>query len=75
LHYFSLLESPRFEDFDWTSWCEKPEDYFPWLGNGFTVGETSGEIDPSYVYRPYGLDGLGADLTYQILSASDKGFA
>lgn len=47
LHYFSLLESPRFEDFDWTSWSERPEDYFAWLGNGFTAAEMSGEIDPS----------------------------
>ena len=46
LHYFDLLENPRFEDFEWQSLCPD-ENMFAWLGDGFTAGETEGKIDMS----------------------------
>ncbi|GAB7353336.1 hypothetical protein MBLNU459_g3826t2 [Dothideomycetes sp. NU459] len=47
LHYFDLLQHPRFEDFDWTSLCSD-EDMFAWLADGFTAAETEGKMDMSY---------------------------
>jgi hypothetical protein len=40
LHYFSLLQTKRYEDFDWKSLCEDEDLTFAWLGNGFTMSET-----------------------------------
>lgn len=45
LHYFDLLQNPRYEDFDWTSLCKDPINMFAWLGDGFTAAETSGNSD------------------------------
>lgn len=47
LHYFDLLENPRFEDFDWHSLSPDPMDMFAWLADGFTAGETRGDMDLS----------------------------
>lgn len=47
LHYFKLLMTPRYEDFDWTSLCEDPEFSFAWLASGFTCDE---------VYQPEDVD-------------------
>ena len=35
MHYFELLRTRRYEDFDWTSRCPEPELQFAWLNNGF----------------------------------------
>lgn len=42
LHYFDLLEHPRFEDYEWTSLCQDPMSMFAWLADGFTAAETYG---------------------------------
>lgn len=47
LHYFNLLERPRYEDYEWTPLCEDPLSLFAWLADGFTVAETSGKSDLS----------------------------
>lgn len=47
LHYFDLLEHPRFEDFEWTSLLKDPTSMFAWLADGFTAAETIGESDLS----------------------------
>ncbi|KAF2494592.1 FAD/NAD(P)-binding domain-containing protein [Lophium mytilinum] len=44
LHYFYLLDNPRFEDFDWKSLCPDPDLTFAWLGNGFIFDESQSEI-------------------------------
>ncbi|KAF2802377.1 FAD/NAD(P)-binding domain-containing protein [Mytilinidion resinicola] len=44
LHYFYLLDNPRFEDFDWKSLCDDPDLTFAWLGNGFIFDESQSEI-------------------------------
>lgn len=45
LHYFNLLENPRYEDFDWQSLSPDPMNMFAWLADGFTASETSGDMD------------------------------
>ncbi|KAH8804880.1 cyclohexanone monooxygenase [Xylogone sp. PMI_703] len=41
LHYFALLSTPRYEDFEWVSLCSDREDLtFAWHNNGFTLEET-----------------------------------
>ncbi|KAH8798518.1 steroid monooxygenase-like protein [Xylogone sp. PMI_703] len=40
IHFFSLLQRKRYEDFDWTSLCQDKDLTFAWLANGFTVAET-----------------------------------
>ena len=47
LHYFDLLENPRYEDFEWTSLCKDPMSMFAWLADGFTYGETYATKDLS----------------------------
>ena len=47
LHYFDLLENPRYEDFEWTSLCDDPMDMFAWLADGFTTWETHATRDLS----------------------------
>ena len=47
LHYFDLLENPRYEDFEWKSLCEDPLCMFAWLADGFTTGETHATKDLS----------------------------
>lgn len=41
LHYFKLLTTPRYEDFDWKSLCEDPSLRFGWLASGFTYDEVT----------------------------------
>lgn len=45
LHYFNLLENPRYEDFEWTPLSKDPLSLFAWLGDGFTAAETQGTGD------------------------------
>lgn len=40
LHYFRLLQDPRYEDFDWKSLCDIPDLAFACLTNGSTTEET-----------------------------------
>ncbi|KAK4553512.1 hypothetical protein LTR86_009308 [Recurvomyces mirabilis] len=40
LHYFELLSTPRYEDFEWKSLCDSEELTFAWLATGFTESET-----------------------------------
>ncbi|KAF9771577.1 hypothetical protein IL306_010775 [Fusarium sp. DS 682] len=47
LHFFDLLEHPRYEDFEWTSLSDDPSSMFAWLADGFTAAETSGRSDLS----------------------------
>ncbi|KAH8819264.1 cyclohexanone monooxygenase [Xylogone sp. PMI_703] len=47
LHYFDLLDNPRFEDYDWESLCSDKDNLFAWLADGFTVHEMNGENDLS----------------------------
>ena len=44
LHYFRLLQTRRYEDFDWASLSPDPDMTFAWLCNGFTTEEM--EMDP-----------------------------
>lgn len=39
LHYFELLSTPRYEDFDWKSLCDSEDLTFAWLATGFTDRE------------------------------------
>lgn len=41
LHYFELLSTPRYEDFDWKSLCDSDALTFAWLATGFTNNEIS----------------------------------
>lgn len=46
MHYFELLRTRRYEDFDWTSLCPEPELQFAWLNNGFMEHElTYNDVD------------------------------
>jgi hypothetical protein len=47
LHYFDLLEKPRYEDFEWTLLSKDTLSMFAWLADGFTAAETSGKSDLS----------------------------
>lgn len=47
LHYFDLLQKPRYEDFEWTPLSTDPLNMFAWLADGFTAHETSGTNDAS----------------------------
>lgn len=40
LHFFDLLASPRYEDFEWKSLSDDPLSLFAWLADGFTMAET-----------------------------------
>ncbi|KAF5628930.1 steroid monooxygenase [Fusarium sp. NRRL 52700] len=51
LHFFDLLENPRYEDFEWTSLCDDPSSMFAWLADGFTAAEASGTSDLSYYLK------------------------
>lgn len=46
LHYFELLETPRYEDFEWKSLCDSKDLTFAWLATGFTDKETNLPGDP-----------------------------
>ncbi|KAF5636924.1 steroid monooxygenase [Fusarium sp. NRRL 25303] len=48
LHFFDLLEQPRYEDFEWTSLSSDPLSMFAWLADGFTAAESSAAADLSY---------------------------
>lgn len=39
IQLFTLLEDPRYEDFEWKSLCEDSDLAFVWLANGFTALE------------------------------------
>ncbi|RDW58681.1 FAD protein [Coleophoma cylindrospora] len=39
LHWFKMLEEPRYEDWEWTTWNKNR---FAYLGNGFSTKETDG---------------------------------
>ena len=39
LHYFELLSTPRYEDFEWKSLCDSEDLTFAWLATGFTDRE------------------------------------
>jgi hypothetical protein len=39
LHFFQLLLTKRYEDFDWVSLCPDPSLKFAWLAGGFTLEE------------------------------------
>ncbi|KAG7414579.1 FAD-binding monooxygenase moxY [Fusarium oxysporum f. sp. rapae] len=39
IQLFTLLEDPRYEDFEWKSLCEDSDLAFAWLANGFTALE------------------------------------
>ncbi|KAH6872091.1 cyclohexanone monooxygenase [Thelonectria olida] len=41
IHYFELLRTPRWEDFEWKSLCDSEDLTFAWLANGFTDKETN----------------------------------
>ena len=43
LHYFKLLSMPRWEDFEWESFCGAEDLAFAWLGNGFICEEVSND--------------------------------
>jgi hypothetical protein len=43
LHYFDLLRTKRYEDFNWTSLCSDPSLRFAWLASGFTMAEAKRE--------------------------------
>ncbi|KAF5617277.1 sterigmatocystin biosynthesis monooxygenase stcW [Fusarium tjaetaba] len=43
LHYFELLSTPRYEDFEWQSLCESEDMNFAWLATGFTAAERSAD--------------------------------
>lgn len=43
LHYFELLSTPRYEDFDWRSLCESEDLTFAWLATGFTDRERNAQ--------------------------------
>ncbi|EWY79376.1 hypothetical protein FOYG_17454 [Fusarium oxysporum NRRL 32931] len=47
LHYFDLLEQPRYEDFEWTSLFDDSLSMFAWLADGFTAAENSVGADLS----------------------------
>lgn len=47
LHFFDLLEKPRYEDFEWKSLLKEPLDMFAWLADGFTLAETTAGSDLS----------------------------
>jgi hypothetical protein len=40
LHYFELLKTKRYEDFNWKSLCPSPSLAYAWLASGFTLLET-----------------------------------
>lgn len=39
IHYFELLSTPRYEDFEWKSLCPSEDLTFAWLATGFTDRE------------------------------------
>ncbi|KAF5643100.1 sterigmatocystin biosynthesis monooxygenase stcW [Fusarium sp. NRRL 52700] len=41
IHYFELLRTPRWEDFEWKSLCESEDLTFAWLASGFTYRESN----------------------------------
>lgn len=51
LHYFELLATARYEDFDWKSLCDDEDLTFAWLATGFTENETKAKEmrDVTYV--------------------------
>ncbi|XEV01558.1 hypothetical protein FSHL1_006845 [Fusarium sambucinum] len=57
IQLFTLLEDPRYEDFEWRSLCDDSDLAFAWLANGFTALEEE---------RPE-----GADLTW-FVDAADR---
>ncbi|KAK7906038.1 hypothetical protein LTR67_000763 [Exophiala xenobiotica] len=57
LHMFTLLATPRYEDFDWTSLSPDQDLAFAWLANGFTIEEdesfyNGGKADLTYFLNP-----------------------
>lgn len=50
LHFFELLRSPRYEDYDWQSLCSDPDLTFAWLANGFTLDEEEQKGDLTLVF-------------------------
>jgi hypothetical protein len=45
LHYFELLSTPRYEDFEWKSLCDSEDLTFAWLATGFTNREKNHQED------------------------------
>ena len=50
LHWFHMLDRPRFEDYEWTSWTENR---FSYLGNGFSTREAEIHDTTYYFDDPY----------------------
>lgn len=50
IHWFHMLEKPRFEDFDWQTFGKNR---FAYLGNGFSTKENPGRDTPYYFDNPY----------------------
>lgn len=46
IHWFHMLDQPRYEDFEWTTWNQNP---FAYLGNGFSIREAEGR-DLAYYF-------------------------
>ncbi|KAH8804872.1 cyclohexanone monooxygenase [Xylogone sp. PMI_703] len=68
LHYFELLQEPRYEDFEWKSLCEDPMLKFAWLASGFTQGEAERQKA-----KAKGLESK-VDLTWFVHPADPKAF-
>jgi hypothetical protein len=45
LHYFELLRTRRYEDFDWASGCSDATYDFAWFNNGFLQSELTDAAD------------------------------
>ncbi|KIV90158.1 hypothetical protein PV10_07492 [Exophiala mesophila] len=54
LHFFRLLQTRRYEDYSWKSFCDDPDLRFAWLGNGYALEETLSDKqrDPTYWLKP-----------------------
>ncbi|KFG84108.1 putative steroid monooxygenase [Metarhizium anisopliae] len=50
IHWFHMLEKPRFEDFDWQTFGRNR---FAYLGNGFSTKENPGRDTTYYFDNPY----------------------
>lgn len=50
IHWFHMLDHPRYEDFEWEAWSTNR---FAYLGNGFSVKEEEGRDTAYYFDDPY----------------------
>ncbi|KAF2481574.1 hypothetical protein BDY17DRAFT_254384 [Neohortaea acidophila] len=50
IHYFELLSTPRWEDFEWTSLCKGDDLTFAWMATGFTDRERNPKEDTNLTY-------------------------